>query len=157
MHELKNLRQLDILHCDKIRTIPKEFGRRGSFPVLEIFSLVGLYSLKELPIVEEGALLSLRVFTLMKCEALERLPKSYLDLRTLQKIRVYGCPMVLENLNRMENTNSGIEVVAISIEETIAAENYHRSTLGMYDGFYDESWCNQLHVFLHEVSTRIHI
>jgi hypothetical protein len=120
---------------------------------LEIFSLVRLDGLQELSTLEEGAMPLLKVFTLMQCEALEKLSESYLGLKTLQKIRVYGCSMVLENL-RMKETNTNVEVVTMSTEDTMTTTtHYHR--LGVYDHSYDEFWCNELTVFLDKMSSRI--
>ena len=39
----------------------------------------------------------------MLCEELRMLPKSYLNIKTLQKIRLWGCSMVLENLEKIES------------------------------------------------------
>ena len=87
LHKLNILRQLDICYCSKLKKFLKEFGEKGVFLLLEIFSLVELDELEKLPIIisEEGVMLSLKIFTLIKCEALQRLPENYLCLKTLKK------------------------------------------------------------------------
>jgi hypothetical protein len=52
---------------------------------LEIFSLVWLHELEELPLIHEGAMPSLKIFTMMQCEALKMFPKSYLTIKKTQK------------------------------------------------------------------------
>jgi hypothetical protein len=89
LHKLKSLRQLEIIRCSKLRRFPIEFGDTGTFCLLEIFSLAWLPMLEELPVIEEGAMTSLQIFTMMACTTLNILPKSYMDLKTLQKVRVY--------------------------------------------------------------------
>jgi hypothetical protein len=39
LHELQNLKQLEISKCFNIRKFPKEFGEVEAFPRLEILSL----------------------------------------------------------------------------------------------------------------------
>ena len=63
----------------------------------ETFSLVKLDELIELLEIEKGALLSLKMFTMMKCEALKMLPENYLSLHKLQKLKVYDYSMILNN------------------------------------------------------------
>ena len=98
LHELQSLRQLDILDCLKLKSFHEEFGQFGTFSLLEIFSLGNLDELEELPIVEEGALPSLKLFIIMKCERLKKLLENYVILNKLQKLRIYGCSMVFKNL-----------------------------------------------------------
>jgi disease resistance protein RPS2 len=102
LHKLKGLRQLYIYGCSKLKKLPTEFGEKGAFPLLELFSLIELEELEELPtiIANEDVLSSLKIFTIMKCEALKMLPEDYLHLKALKKIKVYGCSMVLENLQK---------------------------------------------------------
>jgi Leucine-rich repeat (LRR) protein len=94
LHKLSSLKYLVINKCPKLKKFPREFTELGAFPSLEIFSLVYLNELEELPLIKEGAMSMLKVFTMMECEVLKLLPKSFLNLKTLQKIRVYSCPMV---------------------------------------------------------------
>ena len=98
LHKLKSLKQLRIIRCTHLKKFPEEFGEIGAFSLLEIFSIVGLDNLVELPKVEEGAMVSLEMFIVMECRALRTLPSSYLHLKTLQKLRIYGCPMATESL-----------------------------------------------------------
>jgi len=86
---------------------------------LEILSLVGLDELEELPLIYEGAMPSLKIFSMMQCEALKMLPESYFTIKKLQKIRVFGCSMVLENLERVKIENNRVEVVTMSSTDAI--------------------------------------
>jgi Leucine-rich repeat (LRR) protein len=85
LHKLNSLKHLVIYDCPKLKKFPRGFNELGSFPSLEIFSLVYLKELEELPLIKEGAMSMLKVFTMMDCEALQLLPESYLNLETLQK------------------------------------------------------------------------
>ncbi|XP_059077147.1 probable disease resistance protein At1g61300 [Cryptomeria japonica] len=95
LHNLPSLKQLDIVKCPNIEKFPEEFGKGRGFPKLEIFSVLELEKIEQLPIVEEGALPSLKILTIMKCEALQRLPQCYWNLKSVEKIRVYGCSKAL--------------------------------------------------------------
>jgi len=105
LHKLINLKKLEIQNCCKLRKFLKEFGEKGVFHLLKILSLAALSWLEELPIINEGAMYALAIFTIMLCETLEILPKRYLNIRSLKKLRVWGCSMVLENLEKVERTN----------------------------------------------------
>ena len=85
LHNLKSLRQLEIIDCPKVRKFPKEFGHKGAFPVLEIFSLAWLPMLEELPLIEEGAMASLQIFTMMACTTLNILPKKLYESQNSSK------------------------------------------------------------------------
>lgn len=97
LHRLRSLKQLDIIWCPRMKTFPTSFGKRGAFPSLELLSLVRLPELLKLPVLEPGAMPCLKIFSIMQCEALNELPKTYLNLSTLQKVRAYGCPIIKEN------------------------------------------------------------
>jgi len=120
LHNLGSLRHLDIISCSKIKEFPLEFGERGAFSLLQTFSLVKLDELMELPEIEEGAMPSLKMFTIMKCEALKMLPENYLYFHKLQKLRVYGCSMVLENL-KVQKALTKVEVITMS---TVVLEEF---------------------------------
>ena len=60
----------------------------------------------------------LKIFIMMKHETLQMLPKIYLNLKTLQKVRVYGCPMVSENLHQVKTIDTKIKVVTMSTTYT---------------------------------------
>ena len=119
LHELQSLKQLHIVGCSSLTKLPVELGENNAFPLLEILSLVELPHLKELPTLEEGAMSFLQIFTLMNCEKLEMLPKTYLNLKTLKKIRVYGCPLVLKNLEENKKINTKVEVTTISTVDLV--------------------------------------
>ena len=85
---------LYIFKCIKLKKIPQEFSETGAFSLLEIFSLAYLNKLEELPLIEDGAMPMLKIFTMMKCESLQMFPESCLNLKTPQNVRVYGCPIV---------------------------------------------------------------
>jgi Leucine-rich repeat (LRR) protein len=103
LHRLKSLRQLDIVYCTKLKRFPKGFGETGAFLSLEKLSMFELNNLEELPEVEEGAMTSLKIFTIILCEGLKMFPQNYLNFEKLQKVRVYGCRMVLKNLESGKN------------------------------------------------------
>jgi len=152
LHKLKNLRQLDILDCPKLKSFPEEFGQSGTFSLLEIFSLGNLDELEELPIVEEGAMPSLKLFTIMKCEALKKLPENYVTLNRLQKLRIYGCSMVLENLEKIKRINTNVEVVTLStIETEEASKTFIEMFYTMQGWFYGKFRNNELFLFLEEM------
>ena len=126
--------------------------------MLEIFSLVELDELEKLPIIisEEGVMLSLKIFTLLKCEALESLPKNYLYLKTLKKIRVYGCSMVLENLEKMKIVDTKVEVVTMSLIDTNEIIKRHSQIFHTKEGWlYSEVWYNELYLFLGNLARRL--
>jgi hypothetical protein len=86
----------------------------------------------------------LKVFTMMKCEALQILPESYLNLKTLQKIRVYGCSMVLENLQRIKIVDTKVEVVTMSTTDTQEIIEKYLQVRNLKEGWsYGEFWCNE--------------
>ncbi|GLJ15860.1 hypothetical protein SUGI_0261790 [Cryptomeria japonica] len=72
LHKLASLKHLEIVESPNIEKFPEEFGKGGGFPKLEVFSVVGVEKMQQLPIVEEEALPSLKTLTIMKCKALER-------------------------------------------------------------------------------------
>ncbi|KAH9304159.1 hypothetical protein KI387_008563, partial [Taxus chinensis] len=39
LHKLVNLKQLEIVACSSIEKLPKEFGEKGAFPKMEVFSM----------------------------------------------------------------------------------------------------------------------
>jgi hypothetical protein len=149
LHKLGSLRELEVSKCPKIKKFPKEFGETGAFPLLEIFSLVWLHELEELPLIHEGAMPSLKIFTMMQCEALKMLPESYLTITKLQKIRVFGCSMVLENLERVKIGNKRVEIVTMStIDTTQFLERYRQVKNTMESWTYGEFWCNEFFIFM---------
>ncbi|XP_059077129.1 uncharacterized protein LOC131876249 [Cryptomeria japonica] len=91
LQKLENLRHLQIVKCPNIEKFPDEFGKEGAFPKLEVFSMVEVEKIEQLPKVEVEALSSLKIFTIMKCEALQRFPECYWNLKSVEKRRVYGC------------------------------------------------------------------
>ncbi|GLJ28801.1 hypothetical protein SUGI_0567790 [Cryptomeria japonica] len=91
LQKLENLRHLQIVKCPNIEKFPDEFGKEGAFPKLDVFSMVEVEKIEQLPKVEVEALSSLKIFTIMKCEALQRFPECYWNLKSVEKIRVYGC------------------------------------------------------------------
>jgi len=149
LHKLKSLKQLRIIRCPKLSRLPEEFGENGAFSLLEIFSLVGLEKLEELPKIEEGAMASLQIFTIMDCQALTMLPLSYFELKTLQKLRIYDCPMATEYLKRFERVKTMVEVVTMSKEDSEEAKKRYLHVKGQMTGWlYGEFWCDELFLFL---------
>jgi hypothetical protein len=120
----------------------------GAFSMLKIFSLVELNKLEELPKLK-GAMASLQIFTIMECQALTMLSLSYLELKTLQKLRIYGCSMVAEYLKRFERINTMVEVVTMSREDNEEAKKRYLHVKGqMTNWLYREFWCDELFLFL---------
>lgn len=117
LHMLRNLRKLGISNCPMLRQLPKEFGGRGAFPSLEIFSLAFLPRLEELPVVEVEAMPLLQAFIIMMCPCLKTLSESYLNLKALQIVKIYSDSILMKNLNNCEE-NSKLKVVTAS-EHTI--------------------------------------
>lgn len=149
LHKLRSLRQLRIIRCHKLRRFPNEFGEMGAFPSLEIYSLVELNQLEELPEVEEGAMASLQIFTVMECPALRPLPYSYLNLKTAKKLRIYGCPMAAENLNGVKGANTMVKVMTMSPEDTAEVKKRYLQVKAQMTGWlYGEFWCDELFLFL---------
>jgi disease resistance protein RPS2 len=137
LHNLGSLRHLDIISCSKIKKFPLEFGERGAFSLLQTFSLVKLDELMELPEIEEGAMPSLKMFTMVKCEALKMLPENYLYLHKLQKLRVYGCSMVSENL-KVQKALTKVEVITMSttVLEEFLEKYFQQRDDGLEDWHY---------------------
>lgn len=88
-----------IYDCPMLRQLPREFGCRGAFPSLEIFSIAFLPELEELPVVEVEAMPLLQVLTIMVCPSLTILSESYLRLKTLKTIKIYSDSILIKNLN----------------------------------------------------------
>jgi hypothetical protein len=154
LEELPHLHQLKSLgiDCPRIKKFPKEFSYKGALPLLEIFSLTWLPTLEELPVIEEGSMISLKIFTMMACTSLNILPKSYMNLKTLQNVRVYGCPV--KDLGTKENTI--IEVVTMSIVDIEEITKRYSQLWNKRESWlYGEFWCNELFLFLRKLNTII--
>lgn len=125
--------------------------------MLKIFSIVGLYELEELPILQEGAIPLLQTFIIVECSALKVFPKSYSDLKTLQTIKIYGCSsMIMENLREIQESNRMIEVTRMSVEDTRESrKRYSELMEEMKSWLYGEFWSNDVFLFL-EVFIQLH-
>ncbi|GLJ28839.1 hypothetical protein SUGI_0568310 [Cryptomeria japonica] len=156
LHNLPSLKQLDIVKCPNIEKFPEEFGKGRGFPKLEIFSVLELEKIEQLPIVEEGALPSLKTLTIMKCEALQRLPQCYWNLKSVEKIRVYGCSKVLLVMAEEENfikTKMKIQTITLSTIETETLEGRYFDKLHRAKySHYREFWSNEMFQFLNDVN-----
>ncbi|GLJ27047.1 hypothetical protein SUGI_0530350 [Cryptomeria japonica] len=149
LHKLGSLKYLVIVECPKIEKFPEEFGKEGAFPKLEVFSVVKLTKLEQLPLVEEGGLPSLRILTIMQCEALQILPECYWTLKSVEKIRVYGCSKVEENFIK---SRTKVQTVTLSTTETQISEDRYLSLLRRGEQFfYGEFWCNEIFRFLDDI------
>ena len=114
--------------------------------------MVQLDELEELPIIEEGAMPSLKIVSIMLCETLKMFPESYLNIKKLQKVRVYGCSIILENLGSMEKTNKDIEVITMSTIETKEFRNQFLQVINSLSGWlYSEFTCSELFLFLRDL------
>ncbi|GLJ28834.1 hypothetical protein SUGI_0568260 [Cryptomeria japonica] len=152
LHKLPSLKHLDIVNCPNKEKFPEEFGKGGAFPKLEVFSVVDMMKLEQLPVVEGGALPSLKTLTIMKCEALQRLPECYWNLKSVEKIRVYGCSKVQHVMAEEENfikTKTKVQTIRVSTIEIQALEERYfdmRHRGGHF--YYGEFWCNEVFRFL---------
>jgi len=151
LHKMKSLRELRVHGCSKLKKLPTEFGEKGAFPALEVFSLSHLNELEELPtiMVKEDVMPLLKIFTIMKCEALKLLPENYLYLKTLQKIRVFGCSMLLENLENIK-IETKVKVITMHVTEDII-DTYLQKMYSREGWFYSDFWCNELVLFMEEL------
>ncbi|GLJ27013.1 hypothetical protein SUGI_0529390 [Cryptomeria japonica] len=156
LHKLRSLKQLEIIYCPNIEKFPEEFGKAGGFPKLELFSVVEMEKLEQLPIVEEGALPSLKTLTIMNCEALQRLAQCYWNLKSIEKIRVYGCPNVQHVMAEEKdfiNTQRKVQTVTLSITETQAFEKRFNGMFRKLEyGHYGEYWSSEIFQFLHDIN-----
>ncbi|KAH9292896.1 hypothetical protein KI387_041918 [Taxus chinensis] len=153
LHKVVSLKQLEIIGCSNIEKLPKEFGERGAFPKLEVFSLVNLEKLEEVPVVEEGAMPSLKTLTIMECEALQMLSESYWNLKSMEKIRVYGCSIVLttmpKNFIKVENK---VQTVTLSTADTQTLRKRFMKMISSHEEFiHQEFWNNELFRFLYNI------
>ncbi|XP_059077144.1 leucine-rich repeat receptor-like protein kinase PXL1 [Cryptomeria japonica] len=89
LHNLPSLKHLHIVECSNIEKFPEEFGKKGGFPKLEVFSVVNLRKMEQLPTLEEGALPSRKTLTIMQCEALQRLPQCYWNLKSVESVLLF--------------------------------------------------------------------
>ncbi|GLJ28457.1 hypothetical protein SUGI_0559840 [Cryptomeria japonica] len=160
LHMLPSLKHLNIVACPNIEKFPEEFGKERAFPNLEVFSIVGMKKIEQLPRVEEGALPSLKRLTIMKCEALQMLPQCYWNLKSVEKIRVYGCSNVLLIMAEEENfirTKTKVQTLRLSTMETQALEercsNIRRGGEHFY---YGEFWCSDMFQLLDDIN-RVHL
>ncbi|GLJ46817.1 hypothetical protein SUGI_0987270 [Cryptomeria japonica] len=125
LHKLPSLKHLKIIECPSIGKFPEEFGKGGAFPKLEEFSIVELEKLQQMPMVEDGSLPSLKTLTIMKCEALQILPECYWNLKSVEKIRVYGCSKVLTAMqDNFIVTNTKVQLVRLSATDTQSEKPY---------------------------------
>ncbi|GLJ28825.1 hypothetical protein SUGI_0568140 [Cryptomeria japonica] len=122
-------------------------GMLGTMNQVE-YLLVKLRKLEQLPIVEEAALPSLKTLTIMKCEALQRLPQCYWNLKSVEKIRVYGCSKVLFVMAEEESlikTKIKVQTITLStIETQTSEERYHDILQGGEHFYYGEFWCSEM-------------
>ena len=153
LYNLRSLRRLDIFKCIKLKRFSKEFGDTGTFPLLENFAIVNLSELEELPKLQEGAMPRLKVFTIMLCEALKKVPENYWNLKELQKLRVYGCSKILDNLESMDKINKEREVVTMSTTDTLKVlDRYLQVRHNLSSWFYSEFSNSELFIFLRDLN-----
>jgi len=145
LNELKNLKQLEISKCFNLAKFPEGFGEIEAFPKLEIFSLAWLDKLEELPLVKAETMPSLQILSIVECKALKILPENYLTLKSLRKIRIYGCLIMFQNLEKFKQ----IEVVTMSTTDTKEIIKKYLQVHEKIEGWlYGEYWSNELFVLL---------
>ncbi|GLJ27012.1 hypothetical protein SUGI_0529330 [Cryptomeria japonica] len=145
------------MYYPNIKKFPKEFGKVGGFPKLELFLAVEMKRLEKLPIVEKGALPSLKTLAITKCEALQRLPQCYCNLKSIEKIRVYGCPNVQHVMAEEKdfiNTQRKVHTITLSITKTKAFEKCFNDMFSKLEyEHYGEYWSSEIFQFLHDINT----
>lgn len=151
LHKLRSLKQLDIIQCPRMKTFPTSFGERGAFPSLELLSLVCLPELLELPVLEPGAMPCLKIFSIMECEALNRLPNTYLNLRTLIKVRAYGCPIITENEPTITSLTPAATITSLSPAITKERKEEFLRCSRTERRVYNEVWEDEFFIFLHNL------
>ncbi|GLJ28844.1 hypothetical protein SUGI_0568410 [Cryptomeria japonica] len=155
-HKLTNLKHLQIVACHNIEKLPDEFGKEGAYPKLEVFSVVEVQKIEQLPIVKQGALPSLKILTIMKCEALQRIPECYWNLKSVEKIRVYGCSNVQIAMAEEENfikTKSRVQTLTLSTTEAETLEKQYNDILRRGEHiYYGEFWCSEIFQLLDETN-----
>jgi dephospho-CoA kinase len=154
LDKIRNLKQLEIIRCPKIRKFPNEYGEIGAFSQLEIFSLAWLDKLEELPTVkkEEDTMISLQIFSIMECETLKLLPENYLNFKKLKKVKIYGSSMVLENLKLTRKVPKTVEIVTVSSVETKEFAKKYLTVRDKMEGWvYGEFWSHDLFLFLRSI------
>ncbi|XP_057832592.2 probable disease resistance protein At1g61300 [Cryptomeria japonica] len=160
LQKLENLKHLQIVKCPNIKKFPEEFGKGGGFPKLEVFSVVEVEKLEQLPMVDEGALPSLKILTIMKCEELQSLPQCYWNLKSVEKIRVYGCSKVLHIMAKEEKfikTKSKVKTITLSSIETKSLLKRYYDILRRGEHFYyGEFWCSEMFQFLDNLADRLY-
>lgn len=150
LQNLRGLRKLEIVRCEKLKRIPKEFGEKGAFPMLKTFSMVALPELEELPMLQDGAMSKLENLTSMMCVALMRLPKCYWNLKNLRNIRLYGCSKILEILATITRENPNVKVVKMSTTTAMALfKKFAQEEKD--DPEYGEFWNREYYLFLQEI------
>jgi Leucine-rich repeat (LRR) protein len=158
LHKLNNLQRLEIIACRKLKEFPEGFGETGAFSSLKIFSLIRLEKLGKLPEIKEGqegkqgAVHKLQIFTIMECPELKTLPMGYLQLKDLQKIRIYSCPVLAQDYQNYENKNKMVKLM--SIRDTEEIKKWHFQLCEKHGSWvYGEFWCNELFLFLGGLNT----
>ncbi|GLJ28459.1 hypothetical protein SUGI_0559870 [Cryptomeria japonica] len=156
LHILRSLKHLDIVACPNIEKFPEEFGKEGAFPNLEVLSMVEMKKLEQLPMVDEGALPSLKTLTVMKCEALQMLSLCYWNLKSVEKIRVYGCSKaqtVMAVEEKFIKTKTKVQTLRLSTAETQALEEHFSDIRrGGQHFYYGEFWCSEMFQFLDDIN-----
>lgn len=161
LHKLNNLQRLEIIACRKLKEFPEGFGETGAFSSLKIFSLIRLEKLEKLPEIKEGqegkqgAMHKLQIFTIMECPVLKTLPTGYLQqLKDLQKIRIYSCPVLAQDYQNYENKNKMVKLMSMSIRDTEEIKKWHFQLCEKHGSWvYGEFWCNELFLFLGGLNT----
>jgi hypothetical protein len=159
LHKLNNLQRLEIIACRKLKEFPEGFGETGAFSSLKIFSLIRLEKLEKLPEIKEGqegkqgAMHKLQIFTIMECPVLKTLRTGYLQLKDLQKIRIYSCPVLAaQDYQNYENQNKMVKLM--SIRDTEEIKKWHFQLCEKHGSWvYGEFWCNELFLFLGGLNT----
>eukprot|EP01018_Ginkgo_biloba_P008581 Gb_26463 [translate_table: standard] len=92
LETLPNFRHLALLTNNRCRLLPKEFGKSGGFPKLELLELNDFPNLEELPRIEEGGMPSLKTLDLYSLPLLKRMVEEGLELlTTLEELSVVDC------------------------------------------------------------------
>ncbi|GLJ19576.1 hypothetical protein SUGI_0353770 [Cryptomeria japonica] len=88
LQNIPNLQSLVLGKDSRCRELPEKFGESGGFPKLVRLLITDFSRLKELPVLEEGAMQRLEVLSIGNCPRVKKVPKGLERLRRLKRIEV---------------------------------------------------------------------
>ena len=64
---------------------------------------------------------------------------------------MYGCPLVLKNLEENKKINTKVEVTTISTVDLVEFNKGLKDSSNVRSWLYDEFWCNAVFLFLSQL------